>query len=221
MSTQAYKVVYENGSSEIVEKKSRFIANAAPVQTEEEAVAYINGIKKKYWDARHNCYAFTLGSSHELTRCSDDGEPSGTAGRPILDILLREDIHNAIIIVTRYFGGILLGTGGLVRAYQKAAQAGLEQSVIIEKQRGFLLEIGTDYNGLGKIQYILAQHEIAVRDIIYTQNVQIQTVIPADQKDKIIKAITEGTNGMAQFDQGDEVEFAVISKKIEIFEKIT
>lgn len=221
MSTQSYKVVYEGGSSEITEKKSRFIANAAPVQSEEEAVAYINEIKKKYWDARHSCYAFTVGCNHELTRCSDDGEPSGTAGRPILDILLREDIHNAVVVVTRYFGGVLLGTGGLVRAYQKAAQAGLEQAVVIEKQRGSLLEIETDYNGLGKIQYILAQHEIRIRDIVYTQKVQIQTVVPSVQKDEIIKAVTEGTNGTAKFAQGDEVEFAIISKNVEIFEKNT
>lgn len=221
MSTQSYKVVYEGGSSEITEKKSRFIANAAPVQSEEEAVAYINEIKKKYWDARHSCYAFTIGGNHELTRCSDDGEPSGTAGRPILDILLREDIHNAVVVVTRYFGGVLLGTGGLVRAYQKAAQAGLEQAVVIEKQRGSLLEIETDYNGLGKIQYILAQHEIKIRDIVYTQKVQIQIVVPSIQKDEIIKAVTEGTNGTAKFEQGDEVEFAIISKNIEIFEKNT
>lgn len=221
MSTQSYKVVYEGGSSEITEKKSRFIANAAPVQSEEEAVAYINEIKKKYWDARHSCYAFTVGYNHELTRCSDDGEPSGTAGRPILDILLREDIHNAVVVVTRYFGGVLLGTGGLVRAYQKAAQAGLGQAVVIEKQRGRLLEIETDYNGLGKIQYILAQHEIRIRDIVYTQKVQIQIVVPFIQKDEIIKAVTEGTNGTAKFEQGDEVEFAIISKNLEIFEKNT
>ena len=117
-----YKVVYKGGEAEIVEKKSRFIATVQPVQSEEEAAAFIGVMKKKYWDASHNCSAFTVGKNHELTRCSDDGEPSQTAGRPMLDVLLREDIHNAAVVVTRYFGGTLLGTGGLVRAYQKSTQ---------------------------------------------------------------------------------------------------
>ena len=144
MASQGYKVVYEGGSGEIVEKKSRFLAAVQPVESEEAAAAFIGAVKKKYWDASHNCSAFTIGRHHELTRCSDDGEPSGTAGRPMLDVLLREDIHNAAVVVTRYFGGTLLGTGGLVRAYQKCTQAGLEGAVIIEKQQGQLLEIGTD-----------------------------------------------------------------------------
>ena len=115
-----YRVVYEGGEGEIVEKKSRFIATVRPVETEEEAVAFVNEMKKKYWDARHNCYAYVAGKNQELQRCSDDGEPNGTAGRPMLDVLLREEIHDAVVVVTRYFGGTLLGTGGLVRAYQKA-----------------------------------------------------------------------------------------------------
>lgn len=219
MSVQSYKVVYESGSGEITEKKSRFIANVAPVCSEDEAVAYINAKKKEYWDARHNCSAFTVGRNHELTRCSDDGEPSGTAGRPILDILLREDIHNTVVVVTRYFGGVLLGTGGLVRAYQQAAQEGLRQAVIIEKQQGLLIEIDTDYNALGKIQFILAQHDIAVRDTAYTQDVQIHIVVPTEKKDEVMQAVTEGTNGTARFVMGNEVEFSIISKKIEVFEK--
>ena len=221
MSEQGIKVVYEGGAGEITEKKSRFIANTAPICSEEEAVAFISAKKKEYWDARHNCYAFSIGHNHELTRCSDDGEPSGTAGRPILDILLREDIHNAVVVVTRYFGGVLLGTGGLVRAYQQAAQEGLRQSVVIEKRQGLLMDIHTDYNGLGKIQYILAQHEIAVQDTLYTQKVQIQAVVPTVQKEEIIKAVTEGTNGTARLVMGNNVEFAVIEKKVEIFEKNT
>ena len=131
------KVIYEGGSGEIEEKKSRFIANIAPVTTEEEAVAYINAMKKKYWDARHNCSAFIIGRNQELTRCSDDGEPSGTAGRPMLDVLLREGIRDVVVVVTRYFGGTLLGTGGLVRAYQGAVQEGLKNCTIIEKRPGY------------------------------------------------------------------------------------
>ena len=113
------KTVYAGGEGEIVEKKSRFIATVRPVSSEEEAVAFINEMKKKYWDARHNCSAFVIGDRQEISRCSDDGEPAQTAGRPMLDVLLKEEIHNVCVVVTRYFGGTLLGTGGLVRAYQK------------------------------------------------------------------------------------------------------
>ena len=130
---EEYKTLLEGGVGEVTEKKSRFIATAMPVNSEEEAVLFIESIKKKYWDARHNCSAFVVGRNHELKRCSDDGEPSQTAGKPILDVLLAEDIHNAVIVVTRYFGGTLLGTGGLVRAYTKAAKEGLLNSKVITK----------------------------------------------------------------------------------------
>ena len=151
-----YKILLKGGEGEIVEKKSRFIATIEKIETEEEALAFIGKIKKQYWDARHNCYAFVAGKNQELQRCSDDGEPNGTAGRPMLDVLLREDIHNLVVVVTRYFGGTLLGTGGLVRAYQKAVQEGLKNSIVIEKMQGRMLKIDTDYNSIGKIQYILA-----------------------------------------------------------------
>lgn len=214
----AYKVVYEGGEGEIVEKKSRFIATVRPVESEEEAAAFIASMKKKYWDASHNCSAFTIGRNHELTRCSDDGEPSGTAGRPMLDVLLREDIHNAAVVVTRYFGGTLLGTGGLVRAYQKCTQAGLAGAVVIEKQQGYLLDIGTDYNGLGKIQYLLAQRKIPVLNTEYTDKVRIHVMVPSESREELAKAVTEGSSGTAQMDWGDETEFAVTADGVEIFE---
>ena len=127
--TEQYQTVYEGGTGEIVEKKSRFIATVRPVETEEEALAFIEEMKKKYWDARHNCFAYVLGERQEIMRCSDDGEPSGTAGRPMLEVLLAEEIRNVAVVVTRYFGGTLLGTGGLVRAYSQAVKAGLENCV--------------------------------------------------------------------------------------------
>ena len=120
-----YKTIYAGGEGEITEKKSRFIATVRLVEKEEDALAFIEEMKKKYWDARHNCYAYSIGEHREFTRCSDDGEPSGTAGRPMLDVILGEDIYNVAVVVTRYFGGVLLGTGGLVRAYSGAVQAGL------------------------------------------------------------------------------------------------
>ena len=122
---ERYKTVYRGKEGEIIEKKSRFIADVKPVESEAEATAFLESIRKKYWDCRHHCSAFTIGENNEITRCSDDGEPSGTAGRPILDIILGMEIHNVCVVVSRYFGGTLLGTGGLVRAYTQATQAAI------------------------------------------------------------------------------------------------
>lgn len=211
------KALYQGGTGEIVEKKSRFIANFKEIESEEEALAFIGKIKKQYWDARHNCYAFVAGENHNLQRCSDDGEPAGTAGRPMLDVLLKEDIHNAAVVVTRYFGGTLLGTGGLVRAYQRAVQEGLSHSVIIEKVKGRSLKIDSDYNGIGKIQYILAKNQITAMDASYTDKVAIHVMVPVEKLEALKQEITEGTNGTAGLWTGDLAEFAVIDGKIKIF----
>ena len=165
------KTVYSGGEGEIIEKKSRFIATVRPVSAEEEAAAFIAEMKKKYWDARHHCYAYVVGERAQLQRCSDDGEPGGTAGKPILEVIMGEEVRNVALVVTRYFGGTLLGTGGLVRAYSSAAKEGLASSVIITKIPGVKLRIGTDYNGLGKIQYILGQKGLEVLDAVYTEKV--------------------------------------------------
>ena len=217
MSETGYKTVYKGGIGEIEEKKSRFIASIEPVSCEEEAVAFFNKKKKEYWDARHNCTAFTIGEKHENTRCNDDGEPSGTAGRPMLDVLLREDIHNVAVVVTRYFGGTLLGTGGLVRAYQKSVQEGLKNAVIIERHKGCKLTINTDYTGLGKIQYILASANITVLDTEYTEGVCIHTMVPSTQLSTLQNDITQGTSGQAKIELGDEVEYAVLNSEVLIF----
>lgn len=200
--------VYKGGQGEITEKKSRFIATVRPVESEDEAVSFINETKKKYWDARHNCSAFVIGKRQELTRCSDDGEPAGTAGRPMLDVLLKENIHNVAVVVTRYFGGGLLGTGGLVRAYQQATKAGLSASEIIEKKDGAVLFIRTDYTGIGRLQYLLAQEKITVMDTAYEADVLVKAVIPENDKKRIEKTIIEQTNGTAKLEWGDEVTFA-------------
>ena len=217
MTANGYRVVYEGGEGEIVEKKSRFIATVRPVETEEEAVAFINEMKKKYWDARHNCSAFVIGSRQEVTRCSDDGEPAQTAGRPMLDVLLREGITNVAVVVTRYFGGVLLGTGGLVRAYQSATQAGLAASKIIEKCLGKKLIIHTDYNGLGKLQYLFGQQKTAILDTEYAADVVLTILVPVEQKDFLDKEITEQTNGTAQMEWGEDAVYALIDKTVQIF----
>lgn len=213
------KTVFEGGEGEIVEKKSRFIATVRPVSSEEEAAAFIAEMKKKYWDAKHNCSAFVIGDHQELTRCSDDGEPAQTAGRPMLDVLLREEIHNTAVVVTRYFGGVLLGTGGLVRAYQKAVQEGLANSIVIEKQSGRKLVIGTDYTGLGKLQYLIAQKGLATIDTIYTDKVELILMVPAELTAETEKDVIEATNGNADISWGEEVLYAMIEKKLQIFQK--
>lgn len=216
MENKPVKILYQGGSGEIVEKKSRFIATLEKIETEEDALAFIARMKKQYWDARHNCYAFVAGKNHELQRCSDDGEPNGTAGRPMLDVLLREDVHNLVVVVTRYFGGTLLGTGGLVRAYQKSVQEGLKNSIIIEKMQGRMLTVDTDYNCVGKIQYILAQREITTMDSVYTDKVEIKVMVPVERMEELQKAITEGTNGTACFQVGEQTEFAVVEGEIKL-----
>lgn len=217
MENRPIKILYQGGSGEIVEKKSRFIATIEKIETEEEALAFIGKFKKQYWDARHNCYAFVAGKNQELQRCSDDGEPNGTAGRPMLDVLLREDIHNLVVVVTRYFGGTLLGTGGLVRAYQKAVQEGLKNSIVIEKMQGRMLKIDTDYNSIGKIQYILAQQQITAMDTVYTDKVEMLVMVPVEQLEAFQEAVTEGTNGTARFEVGEQVEYASVDGKIITF----
>lgn len=211
------RVVYTGGEGEITEKKSRFIATVRPVTSEEEATTFINEMKKKYWDAKHNCSAFVIGSRQELTRCSDDGEPAQTAGRPMLDVLLREGITDVAIVVTRYFGGVLLGTGGLVRAYQAATQAGLAASQIIEKKPGSQLIIHTDYTGLGKLQYLFGQQSTAILNTTYEADVTLTILVPAEQKESLPKEITELTNGTVQMEWGEDCVYALIDKNVVIF----
>ena len=141
---ESYLILYQGGSGELTEKKSRFIANTRPVESEEEALAFVEEMRKQYWDARHNCWAYVIGDRGEKKRCSDDGEPSQTAGKPMLDVLTGSGVTNICVVVTRYFGGILLGTGGLVRAYSGAAKAGLEGSVIVEKKLAEKIQVVTD-----------------------------------------------------------------------------
>ena len=216
---ETYKIVFEGGQGEIVEKKSRFIATVSPVETEEEAIAFIEKMKKKYWDARHNCYAYVIGQNQELMRFSDDNEPQGTAGKPMLDVLLGEEIHDTVVVVTRYFGGTLLGTGGLVRAYQASTKAGLEASTVITKMHGHKVSVGTDYTGLGKIQYILGQRGIQILDSEYTDRVGLHVLLPEAEVKSVMEEITEGTNGQAKIELLEECYFAKVDGEMMIFEE--
>ena len=216
---EEFKIAYRGGEGEIVEKKSRFIATVQPVHSEEEAQEFIVGIKKKYWDARHNCFAYVIGERHELARFSDDGEPGGTAGKPMLDVLMGEDIHNVAVVVTRYFGGTLLGTGGLVRAYSGATKEGLAHSQIISRIQGMKLSIDTEYGDLGKIQYILGERKITILDSVYTDKVQLTCVIPVGELTKVQKEITEGTGARASMEEMGTCSYAEIDGQIKILEE--
>ena len=204
---QAYRVLLEGGEGEIVEKKSRFIATVRRVETEEEAIAFIEEMKKKYWDARHNCSAFVIGTRGELTRCSDDGEPSGTAGRPMLEVLLGEGIRNIAVVVTRYFGGVLLGTGGLVRAYTQAVKEGLNHCSVGTMVHGYEVLLNTDYNGIGKVLYLLGQYGLEPADSDYGVDVTLQLQIADEQAERLKKELIEATSGKIGWEVLDELYF--------------
>lgn len=214
--TEQYKTVYEGGEGELVEKKSRFIATVRPVKTEEEANQFVEEMRKKYWDARHNCWAFILGERQEFKRCSDDGEPSQTAGKPMMDVLTGAGLTDVAVVVTRYFGGTLLGTGGLVRAYSGAVQEGLKNSTVITKYRGVKLSVTTDYNGVGKLQYLFRQKEIPILSVEYTDKVVFTVLVESSRIQEIKKAITEATSATAQMEESDPVYFAEINGKFTV-----
>lgn len=215
----AYHTVYRGGSGEIVEKKSRFIAEVFPVTSEEEAMQYLEEARKRYWDARHHCWAYVLGRNPSAERMSDDGEPAGTAGKPILEVIRGRQITDVLVIVTRYFGGTLLGTGGLVRAYTASAAEGLKHSEIITRFHGFKLRIAADYTSLGKIQYLLAQREICILESMYTDKVELIVLVPDEEEGALYKEIMDGTNGQAVLEKEQECWFAQTEDGMKIFEE--
>ncbi len=188
-------VVKKGGEGLYEEKKSRFIAQVYAVNNEEEATAYLEAARKKYWDARHNCYAFVIGKNGEISRCSDDGEPSGTAGKPILEVISGMGVYNCLVIVTRYFGGTLLGTGGLVRAYTKAAKEALENSEMAEIIDGEQYTVTADYSYVSKIQRIAEDIHGIIINTEYAANVSF--TIQTAQNNDLEKRIIEATNGKA------------------------
>lgn len=210
----SHKIVYRDGQGEIVEKKSRFIAHIFSVDTEEEALERITQIRKKHYDARHNCFAYVIGEKNEIERCSDDGEPSGTAGRPILEVLTGQGVHNAVAVVTRYFGGTLLGTGGLVRAYTAAMKEGLADCVLMEQKTGYRISIRTDYNDMGKIQYLARTLGLTELDTRYADDVEMILLVPETVIEQAEQEITEKTAGKAVIDRQDRLHYGVADGEI-------
>lgn len=190
--------------AEITEKKSRFIATIAPVSSEEEAASFIKDMKKKYWNARHNCSAYIIGTQQQIVHSSDDGEPQGTAGKPILSVLSGRKLYNVVAVVTRYFGGVLLGTGGLVRAYSSAVEECLSNAVLKEMIEASRVKIEASYNDAGKLQYLFSQNNITILSADYTDIVTFDILLPAGTEDFIIKKITETTQNRASVDITDK-----------------
>lgn len=187
-----FKTIKENVEAEIVEKKSKFIASVFKITTSEEAEIIIKTVKKKYFDARHNCYAYSvIEDSKIITRFSDDGEPSGTAGAPMLNILNGNNLTNVLVIVTRYFGGILLGTGGLVKAYSDVTKKAIYSTEILEKELGYEVLFEVSYSDFEKFKYYLNQNKICTTNVEYVENVIITAEITNEKYSKIISMLEE------------------------------
>lgn len=189
-----YKTVKFNTKDEFVEKRSRFIGYCKPVTTEQEAIDFINKIKKEHWDATHNVYAYSLREG-QIKRYSDDGEPSGTAGMPALDVILKNDVVDVVVVVTRYFGGVLLGTGGLVRAYAKGCKVALEAANIVTMELCSKCKISCSYNQYGKINTLVMQKGGYVDNCDFADNVIIDFHMPVDLVNSLNKSLADATAG--------------------------
>ena len=197
-----YRTVQNQGEDEIVEKKSRFIASVAPCKTETEAIAFLSDVKKHFSDASHNVYAYVCRDNNSR-RYSDDGEPQGTAGIPVLDVILKEGLTDICVIVTRYFGGTLLGAGGLVRAYTKAAKAGIDAAKPVNMILSDIFTVKTDYSDLGKLQYEIAQNGFTVKDTTFDSGVTLTVCTETARSGELIKRLTECSSGRAEITKTD------------------
>lgn len=202
MARTGYYTVDGTAYAEFEEKKSRFIAYVSYAPDEKSAQQFIEQIKSKHWDATHNVYAYIIDGETKSQKFSDDGEPSGTAGLPVLEAIKRKKLEDVVVVVTRYFGGILLGAPGLVRAYGKAASLGIEASKIIAVKMCYPLDITIEYNLLGKIHNIFRQYEASVIDTIYTDKINIKLLVPYDKTEPLLKEICQMSSGNAQVSKG-------------------
>jgi len=202
-----YKTVRQAGSKEIVIKKSRFIGHVMPVETEEEAVAFIEDIKKKHWNATHNCSAYMIGERDEIQKQSDDGEPSGTAGKPILEVIRNQGRKNVAIVVTRYFGGIMLGAGGLIRAYTDGAVAAIESGEPITRVLHREIFVELDYTWLGKVENELRNRNVRMGETNFADTVTL-TCLPLDgDAESFMTWMVDLTQGQSLITEGERLYF--------------
>ena len=183
---ERFKTIKENASIEIEEKRSKFIANIYYVESANEAEEMIKQVKKKYYDARHNCFAYIVDEENKVKKFSDDGEPSGTAGSPILNVLEKNELCNVLVVVTRYFGGILLGAGGLVRAYTEAATKAVEKAETAYQEKGYEIEIYVSYQDMEKLKYYCSKNNIKIINIEYGENVKCIIEVTNEEKENIL-----------------------------------
>lgn len=199
---EKFRTVENGGVGQIEEKRSKFIANVFHVESEEEVSEYVQAMKKKYYDARHNCYGYVIGKDVQKSKASDDGEPSGTAGKPILEVINGEELTDTLVVVTRYFGGTLLGTGGLIRAYTEATKDGLHNSELKWHEKGQELKINVDYTEESKVRRFLANSDLVVKSAEYSDKVDIITVVPVQDIDKVMADLTENLQGKLRMETG-------------------
>ena len=197
-----YYTVKGYGEEEITIQKSRFIAYVNRAETEEQAQQFIAEIKKKNWNATHNCSAYMIGEADHIQKANDDGEPSGTAGLPILEVLKKRGLKDTVVVVTRYFGGIKLGTGGLIRAYGKSASEGIDAAQVVERRLVQIMETSLDYTWLGKVENELRSSVYAIKDIHYLDKVTVEAFVEESQKEAFTNWMTELTNGQAEIKEG-------------------
>lgn len=203
-----YKTVQNEAKGEFIEKRSRFIGYCKPVTTEQEAVDFINSKRAEHWDATHNVYAYSLREGN-IKRYSDDGEPSGTAGMPTLDVILKNQIYDVCIVVTRYFGGVLLGTGGLVRAYSQGAKTALEAGKVVLMQSCAICQVQCSYNQYGKVSSLIMELGGIVDDTVYEADVLIKFHIKPETLVSLNKKLADATSGEVQANSDKEEYFAV------------
>ncbi|KML33347.1 YigZ family protein [Rossellomorea marisflavi] len=201
-----YYTVKGPGENEIVIERSRFIAHVARAETEEDAQAFIADIKKKHWDATHNCSAYMIGENNLIQKANDDGEPSGTAGVPMLEVLKKRDLKDTVVVVTRYFGGIKLGAGGLIRAYGKSTSEGLNATGVVERKLMRIMKTKIDYTWLGKVENEVRSSHYQLKEIHYLDAVEVEVYVEEAAKDDFTSWMTELTNGQGEISEG-EVEY--------------
>lgn len=210
----AYYTIKNRVSTEFEERKSTFIGHAKRVYTEDEAKEFIDEIKKEHSSATHNVYAYIIGENMGIQRYTDDGEPQGTAGVPVLDVIKKNELTNVAIVVTRYFGGILLGKGGLVRAYSKGAVQAINEGKIVQRVEGFSYHIIIEYDTLGKIQYICEQNNWHIEDSIYTEKVEIIIYCTEEMKNNINKEVVQATSGKCDFKIDNEGYYFKVENRL-------
>lgn len=204
---ERYKTVRRAGEKEIVIKKSRFIGHVKPVESEEEAISFIEEIKKRHWNATHNCSAYMIGERDEIQKQSDDGEPSGTAGKPILEVIRNQGLKNIAIVVTRYFGGIMLGAGGLIRAYTDGAVAAIEAGEAITRVLHREVFVELDYTWLGKVENELRNRGVRTGETAFADKVTLLCLPLDGEAGAFLNWMTDLTQGQAVMTEGDKVYF--------------